>query len=42
MFNKKKLLIVGAGYVGSASAISLALTGHEIFLWDKNKQLMQN
>lgn len=34
MFNKKKLLIVGAGYVGSASAIHLGLMGHNVKVFD--------
>lgn len=34
MFNKKKLLIVGAGYVGSASAIHLGLLGHNVKVFD--------
>lgn len=36
MLNKKKLLIVGAGYVGSASAIHLGLLGHQVEVFDIN------
>lgn len=38
MFNKKKLLIVGAGYVGSASAIHLGLLGHNVKVFDINQK----
>ncbi len=36
MLNKKKILIVGAGYVGSASAIHLGLLGHKVEVFDIN------
>lgn len=42
MFNKRKILIIGAGYVGSASAIHLSQLGHKVFLLDKNKGLLKN
>ena len=42
MFNKRKVLIIGAGYVGSASAISMAKNGNDVFLYDKNIELIVN
>lgn len=39
MFNKKKLLIVGAGYVGSASAIHLGLLGHNVKVFDISEKV---
>ena len=42
MVNKKKLLIIGAGYVGSASALSLLMRWHEVYLWDKEKNILDD
>lgn len=42
MFNKQKILIVGAGYVGAASAISLALLGHQLYIYDTNLKVLDN
>lgn len=42
MVNKQNILIVGAGYVGSASAISLSLIGHQVYIYDSNPLILKN